>query len=154
MRIIVGADSFALNLKMAIVERLEELGHEVIYQDGESGNDYWVSARNACEKIQSGDVKRAVLLCGTGMGMAIVANKFSGIRACCVESIFAAEISRTFNDSNVLTMGSMIISETMAVQAVEAWLETEFTQDWEDFEDFLHVAVDSVAILDNNRGFN
>jgi ribose 5-phosphate isomerase B len=148
MRIIVGTDPFALNLKTAIVERLQELGHEVIYQDGESGRDYWVSACNACKKIQSGHAERAILLCGTGMGMAIVANKFSGIRASCVESIFAAKMSRTFNNSNVLTMGAMIVSETMAVNAVDAWLETEFTQGWEKFEDFLYKAADSIVALD------
>jgi ribose 5-phosphate isomerase RpiB len=60
MKIIVGTDPFALNLKTVITERLNELGHEVIYQDGESGNDYWVSARKACEKIQSGDAERPV----------------------------------------------------------------------------------------------
>ena len=150
MRIIVGTDPFALNLKTIIIERLKELGHAVIYQDGESGSDYWNSARRACEKIQSGDAERAILLCGTGMGMAIVANKFPGIRASCIESVFTAKMSRTLNDSNVLTMGSMIVSETMAIKAVEAWLETDFIEGWEDCKELLCNAAYYVAALDNN----
>lgn len=81
---------------------------------------------------------------------AIVANKFPGIRASCIESAFAAKMSRTLNDSNVLTMGSMIVSEIMAIKAVEAWLETDFIEGWEDCKELLCNAAYYVAVLDNN----
>jgi ribose 5-phosphate isomerase B len=81
-------------------------------------------------RVADGRFERGILICGTGMGMAIVANKNKGIYASCVESIYAARNSRSLNNSDVPTLGEFIIAPRLAEEIVDAWLETEFTQGW------------------------
>ncbi len=101
--------------------------------------------------IQECKAERGILFCGTGMGMSIVANKFKGVTASVVESVYAAELCRSINNSNVLTMGSMLIAPWKARKMVDVWLDTEHTQGLEPFADFLKQAVKEVDAIDNGE---
>ena len=153
MKITVGADPFALGLKKAVIAHLAGQGIEVVDADAGESIPYYESAQRACRLIQSGAADKGILLCGTGMGMSIVANKFAGITAACVESVFAARMCKAINDANVLTLGAMILGEAMALQMVDAWLTTAFTEGLEPHAAFLREAVRQVAQTDAaNRG--
>lgn len=130
MRIVVAGDPWGLELKNAVKKHLVELGHEVIDVGGSETEpaNYYDAAVVAAKKIQNGEAARAVLCCGTGMGMAIVANKFKGIYASVVESVLAARLCRAVNNSNVLAMGSLLMTPFVALQAVDAWLNTAHTE--------------------------
>lgn len=142
-KILVAADPFATGLKEAVVAHLCECGYETIDLGAtESSPDkpYFESAADVCRAIQAGEAKRAILFCGTGMGMSIVANRFKGITAAVVESLFAAKMARAINDANVLCLGQMIWGEWMAKEAVDLFLKTRFTEGLESLEGFLHQA--------------
>jgi len=151
MKIAVGADPFALGLKRAAVTHLERRGIEVLDADEGKEIPYYESARKACRLIESGKADKAVLFCGTGMGMSISANKHAGIHAACVESVFAAKMCKAINDANVLCMGQMVMGEVMAMQAIDAWLDTGFTEGLEQHAEFLHGAVKAVREMDVER---
>jgi len=151
MKITVGADPFAVGLKKAVVNHLVGKGVEVIDADAGESIPYYESAQRACRLIQSGKADKGILLCGTGMGMSIVANKFDGITAACVESVFSAKMCKAINNANVLTMGAMILGEFMALQMVDIWLSTKFTEGLEVHEDFLRNAVSCVAQIDKSN---
>lgn len=149
MKVVIGADPFASSLKSSLVAFLEEKeGIEVIDADNGEEIPYYESAKNACEILQRGEAEKGILLCGTGAGMSIVANKFSGVYAVCTESVFAAKMCKAINNANVLTMGAMIVGEFMARQMVEAWLDTAFTEGLDEFKDFLEQAVGNVSAID------
>ena len=118
MNIVIAADPFALDLKDSIIKHLTDAGHKVTDVGATKDKEmaYYDGASAACKVIQAGKADRGVLLCGTGMGMAIVANKFKGVTASCVESVYAAQMSRAINDSNVLTMGAMFIAHGKPTQ--------------------------------------
>ena len=88
---------------------------------------YYDGAVAACKVMQSGAAERAILFCGTGMGMSIVANRFKGVTAAVVESVFAAKMCRAVNNANALCLGQMIWGEWMAKEAVDVFLKTSFT---------------------------
>ena len=101
MKIVFAADPFALSLRKAIVDHLKQNGHEVIDFGASEDNteiQYYESCVKACEALQRGEGERAILLCGTGMGMNVIANRFKGVRAAVVESVFAARMCRAIND--------------------------------------------------------
>lgn len=128
-KLVVCAGSGGYGLKNEMVKYLAEKKvdfEDISTKDGEEA--YFLAAKRACEKIQNGEYEKGLLFCGSGMGVAIVANKFKGIYASCVESVFAAEKCRVINDSNVLCLGNNIWGAPMAREAVDAFLETEFTQ--------------------------
>jgi len=139
MRIVVAADPFALELKDAVISHLREQGHEVqdVGATAQSQTPYYEGAAAACGLLREGKVDRGMLFCGTGMGMSIAANKFKGITAACVESVWSAKMCRAINNANVLCMGAMIWGRWMALAAVDAFLETGHTQGLEQFADFL-----------------
>lgn len=151
MRIVVAADPWGLELKNAIKAHLETLGHTVIDVGGTEAApaDYYNVAVVAAKKIQGGEADRAVLCCGTGMGMAIVANKFKGIYASVVESVLAAKMCRAVNDSNVLTLGGMLVTPFIALQAVDAWLTTAHTEGLEEHSAFLCEAMKDIAAIED-----
>ncbi len=153
MRIAVAGDPWGLELKNAIKSHLIEAGHEVIDLGGhtETPMNYYDVAVAAAKMIQRGEAERAVLCCGTGMGMAIVANKFKGIYASVVESPLTARLCRAVNNSNVLTMGGLLITPFVALQAVDAWLTTAHTQGLEEHTDFLHQALRDIAAIEENE---
>jgi ribose 5-phosphate isomerase B len=152
MKIVLGSDKSGFPLKEAIKKYLAEKGHELVdigTQDMDNGIPYFQVAPRAAELIASKEYDKGILICGTGMGMAIVANKYPGIYAAVVESVYAAKKCRAINNANILTMGGWIISEMMGLEMVDAFLETEFTQDLEQWrKDFLKNAYKEVGKLE------
>jgi len=150
MNIVVAADPFAIELKDSVIKHLTEAGHKVTDVGATKDKEiaYYDAAVSACKVIQAGKADRGVLFCGTGMGMSIVANKFKGVTASCVESVYAAQMSRAINDSNVLTMGAMFIANWKANAMVDAWMKTKHTEGLEGFADFLKQAVKKVDAVD------
>ena len=149
MKIVIAADPFALTLKDALLAHLKEKGHEVT--DVGATNDkeipYFDSAPVACKMLQSGKAERAILLCGTGMGMSVIANRFKGVVASVVESVFAAGLCRTINNANALCLGSMIWGEWMAKEAVDVFLSRKFTEGLPQFADYLKDAEKKVEAI-------
>lgn len=128
MKIALASDHAGFELKAGIADHLRGLG--VAFEDfgcglGESV-DYVDYGAKGARAVVSGACDRAILVCGTGLGMAIVANKFRGLRATPCSSEYAAEMSRKHNDSNCLTLGGRTHSLEQALSIVKVWLETDF----------------------------
>ena len=148
MKLAIGADPFAYGLKKAVAQHLENRGVEVVDMDSYAETPYYEVAEKAAREISAGNVDGAVLFCGTGAGMAIVANKICGVRAVCVESAFAAKKAKAINDANAITMGAMIVGEAMACEMVDAWLDTKFAEGFEQLREFLESARGQVGEID------
>lgn len=127
---------------------MENRGVEVVDMDSYAETPYYEVAEKAAREISAGNADGAVLFCGTGAGMAIVANKICGVRAVCVESVFAAKKAKAINDANAITMGAMIIGEAMACEMVDAWLDTKFAEGFEQLREFLESARGQVGEID------
>ncbi len=153
MNIVVAADPFAVDLKDAVVEHLKDKGYSVTDVGAQKDRElaYYDCAPTAARVLQEGKAERAILFCGTGAGMSIVANKFKGVNAVCVESVFSARMARAINDSNALTMGAMIVAPWLAKEMVDAWLETRHTEGLEQFADFLKGAVGKVDAINETQ---
>ena len=148
--ILVAADPFAVGPKNAVVKHLEERGFAVKdlgATDANKDKPYFESAVDVCRALQKGEAKRAFLFCGTGMGMSVIANRFKGVRAAVVESVFAAKMCRAINDANVLCMGQMIWGDMMATAAADAFLDTKFTETLEPLAAFLEDARKKVEAI-------
>lgn len=141
MKIALGSDKSGFSLKEAVKAHLLKLGHEVSdvgTQDLDHGIPYVEVAPKVALMVQSKEYDRGILCCGTGMGMAIVANKFMGIYAAPVESVYSAKKCRSLNNANILTMGGWVIAPEMGIDMVDAFINTGFTQDVEEWRvDFL-----------------
>ena len=148
MKLAIGADPFAYGLKKAVAQHLKNRGVEVMDMDSYTETPYYDVAEKAAREISAGNADGAVLFCGTGAGMAIVANKICGVRAVCVESVFAAKKAKAINDANAITMGAMIIGEAMACEMVDAWLDTKFAEGFEQLREFLESARGQVGEID------
>lgn len=148
MKLAIGADPFAYGLKKAVAQNLKNRGVEVMDMDSYAETPYYEVAEKAAREISAGNADGAVLFCGTGAGMAIVANKICGVRAVCVESVFAAKKAKAINDANAITMGAMIIGEAMACEMVDAWLDTKFAEGFEQLREFLESARGQVGKID------
>ena len=129
----IGADDAALPLKQTILEHLIELGYEVEdyspaskEEAQSSGTDYPDVAVEVAEAVARGDHERAILCCGTGIGMSITANKVPGVRAAQCHDVYSAERARKSNNAQVLTMGQRVIGPELAKTIVDAWIESEF----------------------------
>ena len=128
MKIAIGCDHAGPALKDELAEHLRELGHEVVdlgVQEGEKC-DYPDKAKEVCEKVTSGECELAVLVCGTGIGMSISANKIKGIRAACCSDYFSAKFTRAHNDANVLCIGARVVGAGLATELVDVFIETPF----------------------------
>lgn len=125
--IAIGCDHAAVDLKKAVAAHLNEKGISYIDlgTDGEPC-DYPVVAKAVCEKITSGEAELGILLCGTGIGMSMAANKIKGIRAAACSESYSARYTRLHNDANVLCMGARVIGHGLALELVDLFLETEF----------------------------
>ena len=125
--IVIGCDHAAVSLKKAIMAHLDEQG--IAYMDmGTDGEpcDYPDMAEALCAKITSGEAERGILLCGSGIGMSMAANKIPGIRAAVCSDCFSARYTRLHNDANVLCMGERVIGQGLAVELVDIFLHTDF----------------------------
>lgn len=128
MRIGIGNDHSGVEMKREIVKFLQEQGHEVVnYGTDESTRcDYPVYGEKVGRAVTAGDVDRGILICGTGLGISLAANKVRGVRAVVCSEPCTARLSRQHNDANVLAFGARIIGIEMAKMIVETWLSTEF----------------------------
>lgn len=128
MRITIGADHAGFALKEAVRSHLENAGHAVIDAGAfsEDSVDYPVVAGTVARSVSSGDAEFGVLVCGTGLGMAIAANKVPGVRAVQVTDVAFAEMSRRHNDANVVTLAGRSIDPPQAFAIVDAFLATAF----------------------------
>lgn len=134
--IIIGSDLSGFKLKEAVKAHLQEKGYEVTdagTQSEDAGQMYYVVAEAVGKRMSRGEFEKGILICGTGMGMSIVANKFPHVYAAVCENTFAAEKARAINDANVLTMGGWITGETVGLAITDTFLETEFTQNLEEW---------------------
>ncbi len=126
--IIIGSDHAAFPLKEKLRIYLSDLGIDV--EDAGTFSEEAVNYTNYGKKVagavSSGRFERGVLLCGTGLGMSMVANRFSGVRAALCSDIFSVRMSRQHNDSNVLVLGGRLLGDILAIELVKTWLETPF----------------------------
>lgn len=130
MKVALGADHAGFHLKDDIKHFIQSLGYDVDDMGCHSADsvDYPDYARLVCRKVISGEADRGILICGTGIGMTIAANKTAGIRCALVHDLFSAKATRQHNDSNVLAMGERVIGPGLAQEIAKVWLETEFSR--------------------------
>lgn len=128
MRIAIGNDHRGLALKQKLIPLLKELGHEVVDEGVQSADsaDYPDYAGRVAQSVASGDTERGILVCGSGIGMAIAANKFPGVRATIVADEKMAEMCRRHNNVNVLCLGEAQEAGGVAERMVKTWLATPF----------------------------
>lgn len=131
MRIAIASDHGGSRLKSEVVRLLGELGHECRdfgpqELDEVDYPDYAVMVARA---VASGEYDRGILICGTGQGMAITANKITGIRAAICHDTFSARMSREHNDANVLCLGERVVGSGLAANIVETWLQAKFSDE-------------------------
>ena len=128
LRIAIGSDHGGYEYKEQIVSYLKEKGYECVDVGTYSTDscDYPVIARAVTTKITTGEADSGILVCGTGIGMSIVANKVKGIRAALCGDTFSARASRAHNNSNVLCLGERVIGINLAMDIVDIWLESKF----------------------------
>lgn len=128
LKIAISSDHGGNNLRKEIITLLDELN--ISYEDfGPQNNDsvdYPDYARPVAEKVAAGEFDRGILICGTGIGISIAANKFKGIRCALVHDVFSAKATRSHNDSNILAMGERVIGFGLAREIVATWLNTDF----------------------------
>ncbi len=128
MKIAVASDHRGFGIKAKILALLIELGHEARDFGTHSGDsvDYPDFAEKVAAGVSSGELERGILICGTGMGMCIAANKFRGVRACSCHDDLTVEMSRRHNNSNVLCLSADLLGDRLVNRMVELWLRTEF----------------------------
>lgn len=128
MKIVLGCDHAGVEIKDAVIAHIRSKGHEVV-EVGTYTTDschYPVYASAACRKILSGECELGVLICGTGIGMSIAANKYKGIRAACCSDVFSARLTREHNDANVLCFGQRVVGIGLALDIVDAFLDAAY----------------------------
>ncbi len=130
-KVAVASDHGAFDLKSKIVSRLKSLGYEPVDMgtDGTESVDYPDYAAKVSTAVSNGEIERGILLCGTGIGMSITANKFPGVRAALAYDGYTARMSREHNDSNVLVLGGRTLGVRVAYDILETWLNTPFEGD-------------------------
>lgn len=128
MKIGIASDHGGLNLKQTLVEELQLLGYDIEdFGPNESASvDYPDYANKVTSAITDGTIDRGILVCGTGIGMSIAANKVKGIRCALTHDVFSAQATRAHNDTNVIALGERVIGPGLALLVVKTWLETEF----------------------------
>lgn len=126
--IAIGSDHAGYALKMKIIQALEEwkIPYRDFGTDNEERTDYPIYAEKVARAVSSDECQKGILICGTGVGISIAANKVAGIRAVVCSEPYSAKLSREHNDTNVLALGSRVVGEELAKMIVRMWLETEF----------------------------
>lgn len=128
MRIGIGNDHVAIELKNTIKEHLEQQGYEVVDFGTNSPErfDYPISGYKIGKAVASGDVDLGVLICGTGVGISLAANKVHGIRACVCSDPYSAKLSREHNNTNIIAFGARVVGPELAKMIVDEWLGATF----------------------------
>ncbi len=128
MKIAIGNDHSAVELKHIIMEHLKEKEYEVLNlgTDSEESCDYPVYGEKVGRAVASGQADLGIAICGTGVGISLAANKVKGIRACVCSEPYTAKLSRMHNNSNVLAFGARVIGSELAKMIVDEWLNAEF----------------------------
>ncbi|MFZ0370249.1 MAG: ribose 5-phosphate isomerase B [Halobacillus sp.] len=128
MKVILASDHGGVNLRQEVADVLTELqiDFEDIGCNCEGSVDYPDYGIPAAERVADGEFDKAILICGTGIGMSISANKVKGVRAALVHDLFTAKVTREHNDSNVLCMGERVIGPGLAKEIAKTWVTTEF----------------------------
>jgi ribose 5-phosphate isomerase B len=126
VRIAIGADDAGIVMRDAMIAHLTEHGYAVTDLSAAPSEDYPDVAERVARSVARGEHERAVLICGTGIGMAIAANKVAGVRAAPCHDLVTAEMSRRHNDANVLCLSADLLGEEMIERIVKLWLETPF----------------------------
>ncbi len=145
--IAIGSDHAGFALKQEIISHLRENGTEILEMGCMDGTscDYPQVAKEVCNEVTSGRAQAAILVCGTGLGISIAANKCKGIRAAVCTDCYMAKYTRLHNDANVLCLGGRVIGGGLACEITDAFLET-------DFEGGRHQRrVDQITALEENR---
>ena len=129
--IAIGSDHGGYTLKKALMAHLDKRGLE--YKDfgtySEASCDYPVYAKAVAHAVADGECERGILICGTGIGVSITANKVPGIRAALCGDCFSAEATREHNDANILCMGARVVGEGLALKIADIFLDTPFSND-------------------------
>lgn len=130
MKIAVGSDHGGFNYKNKIKEYLAARGIEAIDAGTHTADscDYPEIAHKVAKMVAGGEVERGILICGTGIGMSIAANKTAGIRAALCSDTFSAKATREHNDSNILCLGERVLGEGLMFDIVQIWLDTPFSE--------------------------
>jgi ribose 5-phosphate isomerase B len=130
MKLVIGADHAGYELKATVAEFLKKLGHDVLdvgtHEPGKP-DDYPDYAEKVARAIQAGTVERGILICGSGVGVSVAANKFKGIRAGVCHDHYSARQGVEHDDMNVLVLGSRVIGSNVAIDLVEGYLSTNFS---------------------------
>lgn len=129
MKIGIGNDHSALELKAEIIDFLKEKGHEIIDYGTNSSEscDYPIYGEIVANAVVNGEVDKGILICGTGLGISLAANKVKGIRAAVCSDPFTAKMSREHNDCNILAFGARVVGAELAKMIVDVWVSTEFS---------------------------
>lgn len=131
MRIGIGSDHAGFQLKRVLVSHLREIGQEVrdFGTFDETPIDYPDISEQVARAVASGEVDRGILVCGTGIGSCIAANKVPGIRAALCHDVYSARMSREHNNANILCLGQRVVGTGHALEVVDAWLAAEFSEE-------------------------
>ncbi len=129
MKLAIGCDHGGFELKEEVLKFLKTIANIQVQDLGPAGKDsvdYPDYGARISESVSSGAADRGILICGTGIGMSIVANRYPGVRAALCHDHFTAQMSREHNDANILVMGERVIGKGVALEIVKTWLDTEF----------------------------
>jgi ribose 5-phosphate isomerase B len=126
--VIIGCDHAALRLKGIVKDHLrsKEIHVEDVGTHSDASVDYPVYGIKVASQVSNGTYPRGILLCGTGLGMSMVANRFANVRAALCSEPFSAAMSRQHNDANILVLGGRVVGDSMALEIVDVWLQTPF----------------------------
>ncbi len=147
MKIALGADHGGYLLKDALKEYLTSVGHDVqdLGCNGPESVDYPDFARAVGERVADGRAERGLLVCGTGIGISIAANKVRGVRAALVSSVTTARLAAEHNNANVICLGGRLLAPELAAEIVQTWLDT-------DFEARHQPRLDKISVLERSGG--
>ncbi len=128
MKIAIGSDHGGFELKNSLLAKLSSLGHEVsdLGCDSDTSVDYPDFADQVCARVLDGKAQFGILVCGTGIGMSMVANRHRGIRAALCHNEYTARLSREHNDANLLCLGDRVLGKGLAESIVDVWLRSSF----------------------------
>ena len=129
MKISVACDHGAVDLKNAVVKHLQAQGHQVVDFGTNTLDscDYPDFASKAAKAVAEGDCQRGIVLCTTGIGMSIAANKIKGIRCALLSDVMSARLTREHNDTNMMALGAGVVGQMLALEIVDTWIGTEFS---------------------------